>query len=60
MADRRRRKVRRVSARERAKRLGWRVDPPDNRDDDPGDGDPTGARRRRRPRDATADGEVRP
>jgi hypothetical protein len=44
------------TARERAKRLGWRVDPPRDADDDPVDGDPTGARQGQRPRDATADG----
>ena len=45
MAERRRRKGRAVSARERAKRQGWRVDPPRDVDHDPGDGDPTGARK---------------
>jgi hypothetical protein len=56
MAERRRRKGRTGSARERAKRLGWRVDPPRDVDDEPGDGDPTAARQGRPPRDTTADG----
>ncbi len=60
MAERRREKVRTVSAREHARRLGWRVDPARDADDDRGHGDPTGARQKRRPRDAAADGEVRP
>ena len=38
-----------VTARERAKRLGWRVDLPL-------DADPTGARERRQPRDTASDG----
>lgn len=48
------------TARERARRLGWRVDPPRDVNDDPGDGDPTSARQKRRSRDATADGWGRP
>ena len=60
MADRRREKVRTVGARERATRLGWRVDLPRDVDDDRGHGDRTGARRKRRAREATADGWGRP
>jgi hypothetical protein len=48
------------TARERAKRLGWRVDPPPDVADDPGDRDPTPARKKRPPRDAAADGWGRP
>ena len=59
MAERKREKARTVGARERATRLGWRVDPPRNLDDDRCHGDLTGGRQGRRPRDATADREMR-
>ena len=45
------------TARERAKRLGWRVDPPRDVDDDPGHADSTDARQGQLPtRDGTPDG----
>jgi hypothetical protein len=57
MAERRRRKGRTASARERAKRLGWRVDPPEEPDGGRDDGDPpVGPPRRRPPRKAANDG----
>ncbi|MDP9237919.1 MAG: hypothetical protein M3P30_11090 [Chloroflexota bacterium] len=49
-----------VSARERAKRLGWRVDPPRDVDDDPGDDDLRSAPRQRPLGGATAGGWGRP
>jgi hypothetical protein len=58
MTERRRGKARTVGARERARRLGWRVDPPRHAGDGPADGGPTGARRKRTPRDATTNREV--
>lgn len=45
-----------VSARERARRLGWKVDPPEDLDGGGDGGDPIGLPRQRPPRDKTTDG----